>query len=73
MKKRKVGIKGILKIAADSEKMFDFDDSLSKIVNEDYSSGMQELTDSQLSFAMGGRKEPEADKRVVKKDTNNKI
>lgn len=72
MKRRKIGIKGILKLAADSEKMFDYNDSLSKIVKEDYTYSGVELTDSQLSFAMGGVKKPEpkVEKKEIKKEDN---
>lgn len=67
---KKVGIKGLLKIAKDSEDMFDFNDSLSEVIHEEYETSTQELNDTQLTFAMGGKKDPEVEKKK-KEEKNN--
>lgn len=64
--KKKLKTKDILKITSDSEKMFNFNDSLSKVIKEEYQN--YELTNSELSFATGGKKESY---RKISKDKYN--
>lgn len=67
---RRKDVKQLLSLAADSEEMFTFNDSLSIMLQEQSKKFAEEcLSDVELSFAAGGTKNPAEQKKSTEINT----